>query len=96
MRTDNWVTVPTNSTLTIHKQTVMVHPIIDEFHVTNPSHNRSSKFARTKGQTITNAKKEILTPGTCTPNPIGNSANGQISPSVDILKRRLRMLNTAS
>ncbi|KAJ5050477.1 uncharacterized protein L3040_002358 [Drepanopeziza brunnea f. sp. 'multigermtubi'] len=31
----NWVTVPTNSTLTIHKQTVMVHPIIDEGLVTN-------------------------------------------------------------
>ena len=65
---DNWVTVPTNSTLTIHKQTVMVHPIIDEFYNANPSHSRSSKFAQTKGQTITNSKKEVLTPGTSTPN----------------------------
>jgi len=65
---DNWVTVPTNSTLTIHKQTVMVHPIVDEFYIANPSHTRSSKFAQTKGQTITNAKKEVLTPGTATPS----------------------------
>src|ERR1700761_2463821 len=57
---DNWVTVPTNSTLTIHKQTVMIHPIIDEFYNENPSHTRSSQFAQTKGQTITNSKKEVI------------------------------------
>ncbi|KAF1989987.1 N-terminal nucleophile aminohydrolase [Aulographum hederae CBS 113979] len=51
---DNWVTVPTNSTLTIHpNQTVMIHPIIDEFYSPSPSHTRSSKFAHTKGQTTT-------------------------------------------
>lgn len=32
---DNWVTVPTNSTLTIHKQTVMIHPIVDEYYVSS-------------------------------------------------------------
>lgn len=88
---DNWVTVPTNSTLTIHKQTVMVHPIIDEFYNDNPSHTRSSKFAQTKGQTITNAKKEILTPGTATPNPTG----GQSVPNLDALQGSLATL-TAS
>ncbi|KAF1815228.1 N-terminal nucleophile aminohydrolase [Eremomyces bilateralis CBS 781.70] len=55
---DNWVTVPTNSTLTIHKQTVMIHPIIDEFYNQNPSHARSHQFAQTKGQTI--ADKDIV------------------------------------
>ena len=50
---DNWVTVPTNSTLTIHNQTVLIHPIMDEFYNTSPSFKRSSKFAETKGQ-ITN------------------------------------------
>lgn len=50
---DNWVTVPTNSTLTIHNQTVLIHPIIDEFYNTSPSFKRSSKFAETKGQITT-------------------------------------------
>ena len=49
MRADNWVTVPTNSTLTIHKQTVMIHPIEDEYYYPMPSHNRSSEFAMDKG-----------------------------------------------
>ncbi|KAF2838063.1 N-terminal nucleophile aminohydrolase [Patellaria atrata CBS 101060] len=48
---DNWVTVPTNSTLTIHRQTVMIHPIVDEFYSCDPSHVRASGFAQTKGQT---------------------------------------------
>ncbi|KAI9837321.1 MAG: hypothetical protein M1819_000395 [Sarea resinae] len=46
---DNWVTVPTNSILTIHKQTVMVHPIIDEYYNHSPSYSRSSGFAVSKG-----------------------------------------------
>ncbi|EON70010.1 glucosamine 6-phosphate synthetase [Coniosporium apollinis CBS 100218] len=67
---DNWVTVPTNSTLTIHKQTVMIHPIIDEFYSYNPSHSRSSQFARTKGQTVTGADKKVLSQ-TSTQEPSG-------------------------
>jgi glutamine amidotransferase len=43
------VTVPTNSTLTIHKQTVMVHPIIDQYYNQSPSYSRSSKFVVEKG-----------------------------------------------
>ena len=39
----------------------MIHPIIDEFYSENPSHSRSSQFAQTKGQTITNSKKEVIT-----------------------------------
>lgn len=50
---DNWVTVPTNSTLTISKQTVMIHPIVDEFYSSNPAHARSAQFAKAKGQTVT-------------------------------------------
>lgn len=48
-RTDNWVTVPTNSILTIHKQTVLIHPILDEFYNRNPSCSRSSVLAVSKG-----------------------------------------------
>ena len=50
---DNWVTVPTNSTVTIHNQTVLIHPIVDEFTNPTPGFKRSSKFAETKGQTTT-------------------------------------------
>lgn len=53
---ESWVTVPTNSTLTIHKQTVMVHPIIDEYYSYNPYHSRSSKFVQDKGL-VTNEKQ---------------------------------------
>ncbi|KAF1847149.1 N-terminal nucleophile aminohydrolase [Cucurbitaria berberidis CBS 394.84] len=57
---DNWVTVPTNSTLTISKQTVMIHPIIDEFYSPNPAHERSAGFAQAKGQTVTGPDKIVL------------------------------------
>lgn len=46
---DNWVTVPTNSTLTIHKQTVLIHPIDDQYYNHDPSYVRSSGFAVSKG-----------------------------------------------
>lgn len=45
---ESWVTVPTNSILTIHKQTVMVHPIIDEYYNRNPWHSRSSHCTQEK------------------------------------------------
>ena len=48
---DNWVTVPTNSVLTIHNQTVLIHPILDEFYNDTPTLSRSSRFAADKGQT---------------------------------------------
>ena len=51
-KVDNWVTVPTNSTLTISKQTVMIHPIVDEFYSEDPAHERSAGFARAQGQTV--------------------------------------------
>ena len=47
---DNWVTVPTNSVITVHKQTVMIHPVIDEIYNQSPSHTRSPKLVRDKGQ----------------------------------------------
>ncbi|RDL31993.1 uncharacterized protein BP5553_09395 [Venustampulla echinocandica] len=75
---ESWVTVPTNSTLTIHKQTVMVHPIIDEYYNYNPYHQRSSKFVQDKGL-ITNEKGTLnspaSTPGISTANKkLGSSA----------------------
>lgn len=49
---DNWVTVPTNSVLTIHNQTVLIHPILDEYYNHAPSMPRSGRFAADQGQTI--------------------------------------------
>ncbi|KAK0352866.1 glutamine amidotransferase subunit [Friedmanniomyces endolithicus] len=49
---DNWVTVPTNSVLTIHDQTVLIHPIRDEFYNAVPSFVRSSRFAAGRGQGV--------------------------------------------
>ncbi|MCJ1307807.1 hypothetical protein MMC25_001455 [Agyrium rufum] len=46
---DNWVTVPTNSTLSIHKQMVMIHPIIDKYYNSDPSYVRNEKFAVSQG-----------------------------------------------
>lgn len=66
---ESWVTVPTNSTLTIHKQTVMVHPIIDEYYNYNPSHSRSSKFVQDKGL-VTNEKGTLSSSSPAvTPSP---------------------------
>lgn len=48
---DNWVTVPTNSVLTIHNQTVLIHPIVDEFYNHAPATTRSRGFAVAQGQT---------------------------------------------
>ncbi len=41
--------MPTNSTITIHKQTVLIHPIIDEYYNQSPSYSRSNNFAVSKG-----------------------------------------------
>ncbi|CAK7563745.1 MAG: glutamine amidotransferase subunit [Sporothrix epigloea] len=46
---ESWVNVPTNSILTIHSQTVMVHPIIDAYSNRGPAHSRSAAFVQTKG-----------------------------------------------
>ncbi|KAF2998390.1 hypothetical protein G7054_g13757 [Neopestalotiopsis clavispora] len=66
---ENWVNVPTNSILTIHHQTVMIHPILDGFSSSNPYHTRSSAFATTKGLT-TNEKSAPIVPesGMATPS----------------------------
>ncbi|KAK2755118.1 hypothetical protein FQN54_006647 [Arachnomyces sp. PD_36] len=57
----NWVTVPTNSILTIHKQTVLLHPIIDEYYDDDPNHDRSSCYAESKGL-VSRAPGTTVTP----------------------------------
>ena len=70
---DNWVVVPTNSVLTITKQTVLIHPIIDEFYNHDPAFKRSSGFAHAKGQTIVGPHIGPLTTATSgTVPPVDN------------------------
>ncbi|KAJ4290502.1 glutamine amidotransferase subunit [Kalmusia sp. IMI 367209] len=85
---DNWVTVPTNSTVTIHKQTVMIHPIIDEFYSANPAHTRSSGFAQAKGQTITGPDKVVLQ------QPMNGERSGSRTPdrSKDVVRGAISRL----
>ncbi|KAK9463878.1 nucleophile aminohydrolase [Lipomyces oligophaga] len=45
----DWVTIPTNTILTINNQTVLMHPIVDEFYQPDPSIMRSSNFAASRG-----------------------------------------------
>lgn len=80
---DNWVSVPTNSVVTIHKQTVMLHPILDEFYGENLNHDRSSCFAVSKGLVSTAPGTTIPPANTkepCAPsatgNDIGNTKSG--------------------
>lgn len=80
---DNWVTVPTNSTLTIYKQTVMIHPIIDEFYSPNPAHSRSAQFAQTKGQTITGPDKTVIS------QPVMRENSGAATPNCGVAKDKL-------
>ena len=77
--TDNWVTVPTNSVLTIHKQTVLIHPIKDEFYSRDPAHSRNADFAIDKG--LVSPDRETLQ----VPLSIGS---GQ-SLEVDVMRRKL-------
>lgn len=46
---NDWITIPTNTILTIKDQTVLFHPVIDEYYQQDPSIPRSSGFAESKG-----------------------------------------------
>ncbi|CCH58909.1 hypothetical protein TBLA_0B00660 [Henningerozyma blattae CBS 6284] len=45
----DWTAVPTNSILSIRKQTILLHPIIDEYYRANPGHARSAALAENLG-----------------------------------------------
>lgn len=45
----DWVTVPTNSVITISDSNVLLHPIIDKYYVDKASHVRNDKYAASKG-----------------------------------------------
>lgn len=58
---ENWVNVPTNSILTIHKESVIVHPIADQYYERNPYHRRSAAYVGSKGL-LANEKIPRATP----------------------------------
>lgn len=45
----DWTAVPTNSILTIKNQTILLHPIIDEYFQEDPLYLRNSALAESKG-----------------------------------------------
>ena len=65
---DNWVSVPTNSVVTIHNQTVLLHPILDEFYDDGLNQDRSSSYAVSKGL-VSTAPGATLHPPQTTPAP---------------------------
>lgn len=46
---NDWITIPTNTVLSISGQTILLHPIEDEYRQVDPSFSRSSDFAESKG-----------------------------------------------
>jgi glutamine amidotransferase len=61
----------------------MIHPIVDEFWSPNPSHERSTQFAQTKGQTTTNENKEVI---------MNNTTAGSNGPDADALRMKVAAL----
>ena len=55
----DWVTVPTNSILSINKQTVLIHPIVDKYYQPDPSFSRSAAFVESKGMASTGPDKAV-------------------------------------
>lgn len=46
---NDWISVPTNSTISIKNLNVLLHPIIDEYYSKDPIQPRSYQFASSKG-----------------------------------------------
>ncbi|KAL2885931.1 putative glutamine amidotransferase DUG3 [Ceratocystis lukuohia] len=84
---ENWINVPTNSVLTISRQTVMVHPIIDQYYNRNPDHVRSSAFVQTKGLT-TNEKPDSRLAPTSSPSLLSSSLSTSTLPMSDVASHK--------
>ncbi|KAI1003241.1 hypothetical protein K3495_g4967 [Podosphaera aphanis] len=78
---ESWVTVPTNSTLTIHKQTVMVHPIIDKYYSFDPAHSRSTKCVTEKG--LLANEKATFDVTSSTPRIVDSSLRDSIASAIN-------------
>ncbi|GAB1205383.1 hypothetical protein APSETT445_004057 [Aspergillus pseudonomiae] len=71
----NWVSVPANSIVTIHKQTVLLHPIMDEFYSEDLNQDRSSCYAVSKGL-VSTAPGTTVQPQNTEPKAPAISVNG--------------------
>ena len=56
----DWVTVPTNSILSINKQTVLIHPVVDKYYQLDPSFSRSAAFVESKGMVGRGPEKGVV------------------------------------
>ena len=94
---ENWVNVPTNSILTIHNQTVLVHPILDQYYDRDPHHRRSAAFVRTKGlETNEKALARLGTPLVGTPGfGIGVETQKKLVPTIPFGVSRTRTPDTS-
>ncbi|TDZ28054.1 putative glutamine amidotransferase DUG3 [Colletotrichum trifolii] len=79
---ENWVNVPTNSILTIHSQTVMVHPIIDKYYDRSPYHIRSSAFVQTKGLIANEKISSLLGAASTSLPPAPGVSKKALGPSI--------------
>lgn len=73
------MSVPANSVVTIHKQTVLLHPIMDEFYGEDLSQDRSSCYAVSKGLVSTAPGTTVQphdTTEACTPAAVDVGING--------------------
>ena len=80
----NWLTVPTNTIVTICNQTVFVRPVKDEFYEPDPSANRDTGFARSKGLVMKAPGGGIITPstnGALTPEP---TCASKLTPAISV------------
>ena len=66
----NWLSVPTNTIVTICNQTVYVRPIKDEYYDPDPSTERSTGFARSKGLVAKVPGGGTATPTTVVGTPV--------------------------
>ena len=99
---DNWLSVPTNAVLTIHRQTVSIRPVVDEYYDPDPCAERSSCFASAKGlvskapggPTVTPSNSTGVTPA-ATPGLRGKPL-GTPKERLDELNRRIATLQVDS
>jgi glutamine amidotransferase len=65
--------------LTIHKQTVLLHPILDEFYNDDPNHDRSSVYAVSKGLVSHAPGSAVTPPGVNASLPSSGHHSGALS-----------------
>lgn len=90
----NWLSVPTNTIVTICDQTVFVKPIKDEFWDGDPSRERSTGFAKSKGLAAKLPGGGQETPGPETPQPVArrNGRQGLEKEELDFFNMKVKEL----